>query len=83
MTCVDERMVPFKGKVNIKQYIQKKPYKWGIKLFLLCGKSGLIYNFIIFKGSTTELNTDYIPTGIGSAVVMQLLERIHYRNTFL
>ncbi|CAC5410792.1 unnamed protein product [Mytilus coruscus] len=32
---IDECMVPFKGRLGIKQYIKDKPNKWGIKTFLL------------------------------------------------
>lgn len=73
---VDEQMVPFKGSLNIKQYIKNKPTKWGVKLFLLCGVSGTIYDFIIYQGSSTELRTEYTLFGQGAAVVMQLSERI-------
>lgn len=38
---VDERMVPYKEHLQIKQYVNGKPYPWGIRVFLLCGKSGL------------------------------------------
>ena len=31
--CIDEQMIPFKGKSALKQYIPKKPYKWGFKFF--------------------------------------------------
>jgi hypothetical protein len=34
-----------------------KPNPWGIKMYLLCG-ADLIYNFVIYQGSTTELNQD-------------------------
>jgi len=47
-------MVPFKGKLSVKQYIRGKPNPWGIKLYLLCGENGLVYNFLIYQGSTTE-----------------------------
>lgn len=50
LLSVDEQMVPFKGKHVEKQYIHNKPTKWGIKIFALCGVSGLIYDFIIYQG---------------------------------
>jgi len=40
--CVDEQMVPFKGTSWLKQYIPKKPHKWGYKFFLLCDSSGVV-----------------------------------------
>ncbi|KAH9384244.1 hypothetical protein HPB48_026229 [Haemaphysalis longicornis] len=36
--CVDEQLVPFKGRSSLKQYLPKKPKKWGYKLFLLGDK---------------------------------------------
>ncbi|KAM4552082.1 piggyBac transposable element-derived protein 1-like [Odontesthes bonariensis] len=38
--AIDEQMIPFKGKIGMKQYLKNKPQKWGIKVFtravLLC-----------------------------------------------
>lgn len=73
---IDEQMVPFKGAVNIKQYIKNKPTKWGIKLFLLCGVSGTIYDFVIYQGANTELKTEYLLFGQCPAVVMHLSEKV-------
>ena len=41
---VDERMIKSKGRVSFKQYMPKKPAKWGIKLFALCD-SATSYNW--------------------------------------
>ena len=57
--CVDEQIVPFKGRHSAKQYIRGKPSPWGIKLFFLCGKSGLAYDFLIYQGSSTEFKKEY------------------------
>jgi hypothetical protein len=27
---IDEQMIPFKGQINIKQYVKGKPCPWGI-----------------------------------------------------
>lgn len=32
--CIDESMIPFKGKINVLQYIKGKPHPWGIKVFI-------------------------------------------------
>lgn len=53
---VDEQIVPFKGQPCVKVYVKGKPQPWGIKIFLLCGRSGLIYDFIISQGATTEID---------------------------
>jgi len=80
---VDEQMVPFKGQLNVKQYIKNKPTKWGVKLFCLCGISGMIYGFIIYQGSTTEIRPEYSQFGQSASLVMQLSERINVSNCTL
>lgn len=52
-------MVPFKGQLSIKQYMKGKPIKWGVKVFLLCGESGTIYNILPFQ-RYYELDQDLI-----------------------
>lgn len=78
--CIDEQMVPFKGQINIKQYIKNKPKKWGIKLFVLAGQSGQIYDFIIYQGSTTEIEPELTALGSSAAVIMHLCQRIVSKN---
>lgn len=48
--CVDEQMVPFKGHSSLKQYLLKKPNKWGYKVFILCDTSELVHSFEIYTG---------------------------------
>jgi hypothetical protein len=63
--AIDEQMIPFKGKHSLKQYLPSKPYPWAFKNFVLCGKSGLPYDFIMYQGSSMELitdNLDKLPT---------------------
>ena len=40
-------MVPFKGASSLKQYIPKKPHKWGYKLFIWADNEGLVYDFFL------------------------------------
>lgn len=80
---VDEQMVPFKGQLDVKQYVKNKPSKWGIKLFCLCGITGMIYDFIIYQGSTTETKPEYLKFGQCASLVMQLSERINVPNCTL
>lgn len=70
-------MVPFKGTHPTKQYVKNKPHAWGIKIFVLCGKSGLPYDFMLYQGNTTELSSrNPKEFGFGAAVVLHLSERI-------
>lgn len=75
--CVDEGMIPFTGKFSAKQYVKGKPNPWGIKMFMLCGKSGIVHDFILYQGATTELNaTCYKKFGLGPAVVLELSKQL-------
>lgn len=46
--CIDEQMVPFKGKLSVKQYMRGKSSPWGIKIFFLASECGIIYDFILY-----------------------------------
>ena len=48
--CVDEQIVPFKGRSSLKQYNPKKPNKWGYKVFIACDRDGFIHNFEVYTG---------------------------------
>ena len=48
---IDERMVAFKGRIGMKQYIKDKPTKWGFKLWILASSdSGYTYKFQVYTG---------------------------------
>lgn len=79
--CIDEQMIPFKGNLNVKQYVKNKPTPWGIKLYAFCGRSGLLYDFIIYQGATTELDSvEKDVYGLAGAVVIKLCQRISENN---
>lgn len=49
----------------------------GVKIFVLCGKCGLEYDFIINQGATTDLDTKSMKKiGLGASVVLDLTKRI-------
>lgn len=73
--CIDESIIPFKGQLIIKQYLRGKPNPWGVKVFMLCGASGIIYRSIVYQGSTTlpELEKHYSAT---NGLVIHLSNKI-------
>jgi len=82
--CVDEQIVPYKGKLAIKQYIKGKPTPWGIKNFLLCGASGIVYNLYLYQGSTPDIHPDALKIfGLGGSVVLKLVENLKQNTHFL
>ncbi|KAG5897529.1 hypothetical protein JTB14_004304 [Gonioctena quinquepunctata] len=70
------RKCPSKEKLLIKQYIENKLHPWGMKLYLLGGKSGLTYNFLIYQSSTMEIEPSYLTYGQGAVVVLQLSKEL-------
>ena len=48
-------MIRFKGRVFFRQYMPKKPIKWGIKVWTLAGsKNGYISNFKVYLGKASS-----------------------------
>ncbi|KRY25671.1 PiggyBac transposable element-derived protein 3, partial [Trichinella britovi] len=47
---IDEEIIPYKGRNKLKQYIPKKPKKWGFKVNARTGVSGLLYDFCFYEG---------------------------------
>ncbi|KAF2355450.1 PiggyBac transposable element-derived protein, partial [Trinorchestia longiramus] len=74
---VDEQIVPFKGTSSMKQYIPKKPHKWGYKIFVLAGSSGLVYDFIPYTGKIAQVDRPGVPDlGASGNSVLHLAECI-------
>lgn len=81
--CVDEMMVPFKGQLSIKQYMKGKPVKWGIKIFLLCGESGIIYNIFLYQGFFELDSNDIKCFGSGGSVVLHLTKNVKSNSHYI
>ena len=61
--AVVEQMIPIKTKNSMKQYLPKKPRKWGFKVFSRCGSSGIIYEFEIYTKKSSNAPTELGITG--------------------
>lgn len=48
---IDEMMVPYKGTRagSRRQYIKNKPVKWGFKIYVRAGVSGMIFWYMVVK----------------------------------
>lgn len=69
--CIDETLVPFRGKLSFKQFIKNKRHKFGIKLYKLCSNSGYTYNLKVYCGRDAQPG---LP--VGSSVVMDLTKNL-------
>nr|CAI5844167.1 unnamed protein product [Callosobruchus analis] len=68
--CIDETMIPFRGRLSFRQYIPGKRHKYGVKIFKLCSEKGYTYNLKIYSGK--ENNPNEQP--VASRVVLELME---------
>ena len=56
---IDEQIIPAKTKRSgIRQYNPKKPKKWGFKMFVRAGQSGMMYYFFLYAGKDSANKTD-------------------------
>lgn len=80
---IDEMMVPFKGRLQIKQYMPKKPTKWGIKIFARCSTNGMVHDFIVYTGSYTEVIEPKAHLTITGNIVRSLVLSLPKVDNFL
>ncbi|XP_003382195.1 hypothetical protein Tsp_09043 [Trichinella spiralis] len=77
---IDEEIIPYKGRNKLKQYIPKKPKKWGIKVNTRTGVSGLLYDFCFYEGKVPRVKN---PNGcLSFDVVMKLCETVPKHQNF-
>lgn len=76
---IDEQIIPFKGRSCLKQYIKSKPHKWGFKVFMRAGSSGLMYDFKIYAGKGT---CNDFGLGFSGDIVMALCEGLPQGQNF-
>ncbi|KRX69229.1 PiggyBac transposable element-derived protein 3 [Trichinella sp. T6] len=77
---IDEEIIPYKGRNKLKQYIPKKPKKWGIKVNARTGMSGLLYDFCFYEGKVPRVKK---PSGcLTFDIVMKLCEMIPKHQNF-
>ncbi|KAG8201208.1 hypothetical protein JTE90_019847 [Oedothorax gibbosus] len=81
--CVDEQMCATKARHHMKQYMPKKPHKYGFKLFVLAGVSGYAYNFEVYTGASNSTLQD-IPDDLGASgsVVVRLTRPVPEHQNF-
>nr|CAH7756726.1 unnamed protein product [Callosobruchus chinensis] len=76
---IDEMMIPYKGKKvgSKRQYIKSKPNRWGFKIFVRAGVSGIVYDFVVYGGEKTlkeyhQFTSEEDSLGLGAKVILSL-----------
>ncbi|XP_046674785.1 piggyBac transposable element-derived protein 2-like [Homalodisca vitripennis] len=75
--AVDEAIIPFKGRSRAKQYLKKKPKKWGFKSWVLAASNGYVCKFEMYQGKRQESTSDM---GVISDTVLRLCSHISGKN---
>ncbi|CAM4362736.1 unnamed protein product [Leuciscus chuanchicus] len=75
---IDEQIIPFKGRLSLKQYIPKKPKPWGLKVWVRAGSSGYMYRFEVYQGLAGRGQISQL--GMAADVVLRLCDDIQHKN---
>ncbi|KAL4113766.1 hypothetical protein QTP88_017339 [Uroleucon formosanum] len=71
---IDEQMIPFLGRCQIRQFVKGKPRPVGLKNCVITTSDGLIIDFEIYKGLITPFPEKSL--GLGPAVILRLINTI-------
>jgi len=84
--AIDESMLRFRGRFVGKQYMPKKPVKWGIKAFSLAdSRNGYMLNTLVYTGAETLdcASPSYASLPQPARVVMYLMRKYLYKGYHL
>lgn len=71
---IDESMIPWRGRLGMRQYIKNKRHKYGVKLYKLCTLDGYTINIRVYCGKETTPN-DNTNDSHGVKIVMNLMDK--------
>ena len=80
---VDEGMVKYKGHIFFRQYMPKKPIRWGIKVWMLADSmTGYVCNFSVYMGRLSDGDSSR-EVGLATRVVLDLSLPFQHTNRHL
>ena len=73
--CIDESLMPYKGRLSFKQYVPSKRARFGVKFYVLvdCGTKAVL-KMLPYLGKNTVFTAERKEFGVGGAVVLSPLE---------
>lgn len=78
--CVDEGMIPFRGRIIFRQYLKQKRHKYGIKIFKLCTVPGYTCKLEVYAGKHCD-TTNTTPTQVVMSLCRHLFQKGHVLYT--
>ena len=76
MNSIDEMMVPYKGtRSPVQQYMRGKPHPWGFKIWARTSVGGIVLDFDVYQGSSSQANGEN-GLGVAGNVVVKLCEHL-------
>lgn len=76
IVCVDESLIPFRGRIIFKQYIKQKRHKYDIKTFKLCAAPEFTITFPIYCGKKTDAEKT-TPTNVVMSLCQNIFDKDH------
>ncbi len=70
--CIEETLVPFRGRIVMRQYNKSKSHHYGLKLFKLCSGNGYTHKFLLYSGKN---NFSWKPDDVVLKLMDGYLER--------
>lgn len=80
--CIDESLMPYKGRLSFKQYVPSKRARFGVKFYVLvdCNTKAVL-KLVPYLGKKSNFVVPHNTFGVGGAVIMTLLKD-RYFNKF-
>lgn len=72
--CVDETLVPFRGRCSFRQYIPSKPARYGLKLFTLCDAQTSYH--LSSKLYTGKAENGAVAVNLSTTSVLDLVDKL-------
>ena len=73
---IDEAMIPYYGRLGLKQYIKRKPTRFGYKVWCMNLKHGYLIDFEVYQGSKGPQNQYKSDFGLGGGVLLQFSDTL-------
>ena len=71
---IDEMMAKSYARTSLKQFIRRKPIRFGLKFWGFCTSDDFVLCFDLYCGKNSKIGVKFSKCALGSRVVIDLLE---------